>query len=243
MRHTSPGSSAVRLLPAPLAQMLRDVWARFLDPFATRSYSQEGEDLILRRIFDQQSTGFYVDVGAHHPKRFSNTYIFYKAGWRGINIEPNPAAIPLFASIRPRDFNVQVGISDQPSTMTYYEFDDPALNSFDGELTRWRLANTPYKVVRESGVAVERLDAVLARLMPPGQAIDFLSVDVEGLDFAVLRSNDWARFRPKCVLIEALQSSLEVALRSDACIFLQGQGYELFAKTYNSLIFRLRESR
>ena len=230
-----------RLLPESFARSLRGARARFLDPYATRSYSQEGEDLILRRIFDQQRTGFYVDVGAHHPKRFSNTYIFYRAGWRGINIEPNPAVKGQFASIRPRDINVQVGISEQASTLTYYEFDDPALNSFDAGLTKWRLANTPYKVIRESAVPVERLDAVLTRLLPAGQAIDFLTVDVEGLDLAVLRSNDWTRFRPRCVLIEALQSSLEGALRGDACIFLQGQGYELFAKTYNSLIFRMQE--
>jgi len=239
---SSAANSLKRMLPAPIVSALRSFRARFLDPFATRSYSQDGEDLVLRRIFDQQPTGFYIDVGAHHPKRFSNTYIFYKAGWRGINIEPNPAVKAVFASTRPRDIHVQVGISDQPSTLTYHEFDEPALNSFDGELVRWRLANTPYKVVRESAIPVERLDAVLARHLPPGQAIDFLSIDVEGLDFAVLRSNDWTLFRPKCVLIEALKSSLESALRGEACVFLQGHGYELFAKTYNSLIFRLREA-
>jgi len=56
----------------------------YLDGYALKSYSQEGEDMILRRIFERQSTGFYVDVGAHHPKRFSNTYFFYKKGWSGI---------------------------------------------------------------------------------------------------------------------------------------------------------------
>jgi FkbM family methyltransferase len=229
-----------RVLPEWAVAGLRRLREVLGDPHARKSYAQEGEDLVLRRIFEQQQDGFYVDVGAHHPKRFSNTFIFYKSGWRGINIEPNPAVSALFAALRPRDINVQVGISDQPSTLTYYEFDEPALNSFDAGLTRWRQANTPYKVVRESAVPVERLDTVLARLLPAGQAIDFLSVDVEGLDFAVLRSNDWTRFRPKCVLIEALQSSLEAAMRGDACVFLQGQGYELFAKTYNSLIFRLR---
>lgn len=230
-------------LPVGLQSSLRGMRDEVLDIHASHSYSQEGEDLILRRIFDQQATGFFVDVGAHHPKRFSNTFIFYKAGWRGINIEPNPAAIALFNSARPRDINIQAGVSDVSSGLTYFEFDDPALNSFDEALVTWRLANTPYKVVRRSIVAVERLDTLLTRSLPPDQLVDFLSVDVEGFDLAVLRSNDWARFRPKCVLIEALQSSLEVALRGDASLFMQGQGYELFAKTYNSLIFRLPEAR
>ena len=234
---------AFNRLPAGVRQALTRLRDALTDHHARKSYAQEGEDLVLRRIFEQQAAGFYVDVGAHHPKRFSNTFIFYKAGWRGINIEPNPEVKAAFASMRPRDTHVQVGISDRPSTLTYYQFDEPALNSFDGDLVRWRLANTPFKVIRESAVPVERLDAVLTRHLPSGQAIDFLSVDVEGLDFAVLRSNDWARFRPTCVVVEALQASLETALRGDVCIFLQEQGYELFAKTYNSLIFRLREAR
>jgi FkbM family methyltransferase len=238
---TGMGGSLRRRLPAPVVGWLRNIREALFDVHATKSYAQEGEDLILRRIFDQQASGFFVDVGAHHPKRFSNTFIFYRAGWRGINIEPNPAVQAAFAALRPRDVTVQVGISDQPASLTYYEFDDPALNTFDESLMKWRLANTPYKVVRQSSVPVERLDTVLARCLPAGQSIDFLTIDVEGLDLAVLRSNDWTRFRPTCVLIEALQNSLEGALRSEACLFLQAQGYELFAKTFNSLIFRLRE--
>jgi FkbM family methyltransferase len=230
-----------RSLPDWAVAGLRKVRDAFTDHYARRSYAQEGEDLILHRIFDQQSVGFYVDVGAHHPKRFSNTFIFYRAGWRGINVEPNPAVQRDFRGQRPRDVTVQLGVSDQPGVLTYYEFDDPALNTFDESLVKWRLSNTPYRLVQQSNVAVERLDSVLSRLLPAGQVIDFLSVDVEGLDLAVLRSNDWQRFRPKCVLIEALQSSLEDAQRGEACAFLQLQGYELFAKTFNSLIFRLRE--
>lgn len=213
------------------------------DSFATKSYAQEGEDLILKRIFgEERAVGFFVDVGAHHPKRFSNTYIFYKAGWRGINIEPNPVAQSAFALARPRDITLQVGISDHPGSLTYFEFDDPALNTFDESLMKWRLANTTYAVLQKSSVRVERLDVVLSRVIPLGQQIDFFSIDVEGFDLAVLKSNDWERFRPACVVIEALDATIEGALRGEASLFLQSQGYELFAKTYNSLIFRLRNT-
>ena len=44
-------------------------------------YSQNGEDLILNRLFENKEKGFFIDVGAHHPIRFSNTYLFYKKGW------------------------------------------------------------------------------------------------------------------------------------------------------------------
>lgn len=213
----------------------------FNDIYATKSYSQEGEDMVLQRIFAGKECGFYVDVGAHHPRRFSNTYLFYKRGWQGINIEPNPDAMRAFQSDRKRDQNLKFGISERAETLTYYYFDEPALNSFDAELVNWRLANTPYKVVRTSDIPVERLDHILSNYLPAGVEIDFLSIDVEGLDLAVLKSNDWKLFRPKCVLVEALETSLEETIRSDIYLFMKKQGYELFAKTYNTLIFHEHE--
>jgi hypothetical protein len=57
----------------------------------TNSYAQFREDTILDRFF-KKSTGFYIDIGANHPDRFSNTKKFYKKGWSGINIEPNPVS-------------------------------------------------------------------------------------------------------------------------------------------------------
>ena len=70
--------------------------ARAADVRTVWSYSQEGEDLVLRRYLEGRTSGFYVDVGAHDPKRFSNTHLFYERGWRGINIEPSPAAMKNF---------------------------------------------------------------------------------------------------------------------------------------------------
>lgn len=194
--------------------------------------------MILRRIFGNQERGFYVDVGAHHPSRFSNTRFFYRRGWRGINIEPNPDAMRAFRSARSRDTNLHTGVSDRAEVLTYYVFDEPALNTFDADMVKSRLAGTPYRLAKTIDVAVERLDDILARCLPASQEIDFLSIDVEGLDIAVLRSNDWQRFRPKCVLVEALGMSLEDALRSDVSFFMKNQGYELFAKTFSTLVFR-----
>ena len=227
----------ILLLPGRAKAALTRLYGNIFDVYAIKSYSQEGEDRILQRIFAKKKRGFYVDVGAHHPCRFSNTYFFYRRGWRGINIEPNPEAMHVFQSIRKGDINLQFGVSKNAENLTYYFFDEPALNTFDSELVKWRLANTPYKVVRTSDILVERLDHILAKYLPPDVAIDFLSVDVEGLDFAVLKSNNWKLYRPKCVLVEALQKSLEDAMQGDIFLFMSDHGYELFAKTFNTLIF------
>ena len=133
-----------------------------------------------------------------------------------------------------------MGISDRTGTLTYYLFDDPALNSFDRELAKSRVASTPYRIVGTLEIPVERLDAILKQYLPKDVKIDFLSIDVEGLDIAVLRSNDWNSFRAECVLVESLEMSLENAMQGEIFLFMKSNGYDLFAKTYNTLIFRER---
>lgn len=206
--------------------------------YATLSYSQEGEDLILKRIFEGKFEGFYVDVGAHHPFRFSNTYLFYKKGWTGINIEPNPEVVANFKSGRPNDINLQIGVSEENGVLQYHYFDEPALNTFDVDVVKERLATTPYKVVKMENISVLRLDEILSKNLPVGQVIDFLSIDVEGLDFMVLKSNDWDKYRPTCVLVEVLNSTLEDVINGEIYIFMKNNSYSLFSRTYNTLIFR-----
>ncbi|MBX3303318.1 MAG: FkbM family methyltransferase [Nitrospira sp.] len=193
--------------------------------------------MILRRVFERQNFGFYVDVGAHHPTRFSNTYFFYKRGWRGINIEPNPDVRDLFCSVRRRDIHVQLGVSNLSGELTYYQFNEPALNTFDGESVRFNLKRKQYHLKSTCQVKVERLDTILDLYLPVGTPIDFLSIDVEGLDLAVLKSNDWERYRPKCVLVEVLNSSLEELINNQVYGFMKKQQYILRAKTYNTVFF------
>lgn len=229
------------LLPYQLRLTLSRLRSKIFDVYAIKSYSQEGEDMILRRVFEGKRSGFYVDIGAHHPLRFSNTHYFYRHGWRGINVEPNPDSFRAFKSVRQRDLNLQAGVSDIEGRLTYYLFDEPALNTFDETLVKSRLANTQYKVVGTIEILVERLDSILRKHLPPNMEIDFLSIDVEGLDLAVLNSNDWRLYRPKIVLVEVLGKSLEDVQHGDIFNFMKGQGYELFAKTFNTLIFRERK--
>ncbi len=94
-------------------------------------YGKNGEDLILDRLLEHQLRGFYVDVGAHHPVRFSNTYMFCKRDWRGINIDAMPGSIIKFVRVRPRDINIACGVACRASKLMYYRLNEPALNTFD----------------------------------------------------------------------------------------------------------------
>lgn len=201
------------------------------------SYSQEGEDMILRRLFSGRTEGFYVDVGAHHPFRFSNTYHFYVRGWRGINIEPNPAALDELVRHRRRDINVGLGVAEKPGYLTYHSFDEPALNTFDESLAATRQKAPGCHKYGETLVPVEPLASILERLLPLRTAIDFINIDVEGFDLHVLKSNDWKRFRPVYVLVEALRASLDGILANPIHAYMRDNDYLLIAKTFNTLIY------
>lgn len=205
------------------------------------SFSQEGEDRILHRMFEHQEQGFYVDVGAHHPQRFSNTYLFYLGGWRGINIDAMPGSMKLFKELRPEDINVEAAISNSPEILTYYMFDEPALNGFSEEISVERDEATEYKIIDKKPIKTKRFSEVLDQHLPQGQVIDFLSVDVEGLDYQVLSSNNWLKYKPKVILVEELSSMINSTVSSPNEIgsLLRDQGYELFAKTFNTSFYQL----
>lgn len=232
------------MLRKHIPQPLKKLVLRFI-PFVAcgqwenRSWSQEGEDQILRRIFERQSTGFYVDVGAHHPKRFSNTYLFYRYGWRGINIDAMPGSMLAFEKSRPRDINLELGIGAEEDTLDYYVFNEPALNGFSKEISQERHdSDSAYQIYSVIKVDVLPLTVVLDKHLPIGQRIDFLSVDVEGLDLEVLKSNDWNKYRPKFVLTEILGSSLHEIEKSAIGMFMNEAGYALYAKCMNTVFFK-----
>jgi len=215
---------------------LRHIYQDYLKSYAVKSYSQEGEDMILRRLFEHDTGGFYVDVGAHHPRRFSNTCFFYNRGWHGINIEPNPAGHALLERARKRDINILCGVSDTYGTLDYYMFEEPALNTLDVATANRQSSSTRLLDTRK--INVSRLETVLDNNMPAGTRIDFINIDVEGHDLNVLKSNNWQKYRARLVIAEAIGKSLEEVLDSELAEFMRSIDYSLFAKTVNSIIFR-----
>jgi FkbM family methyltransferase len=168
--------------------------------------------------------------------RFSNTYLFYKRGWNGINIDAMPGSMVSFNRIRPRDINIECGVASQRGILTYYCFDEPALNTFDQ--AEAELKNTPpYRILKTVEVAVDRLEAIIDKYLPPGQQIDFLNVDVEGKDGEVLRSNDWKRYRPRFILAETLRGEILNMAKCPIVQFLQTVGYRPVSKAFNTSFF------
>lgn len=232
-----------KLIPVYFKNLGKRTLAFFTwDPWVNRSWSQEGEDQVLRRIFESKPKGFYVDIGAHHPKRFSNTHLFYMKGWNGINIDAMPGSMITFNRDRPRDINIEAGIGLNTCELDFYIFNEAALNGFSKELsTVHQEVKSNHKIERVVKLSVLPLSVVLERHLPKGQDIDFMSVDVEGLDFEVLKSNDWFKYRPRFVLAEILNSSLHEVQHSDIGKLMRDAGYEIYAKCVNTVFFKTRD--
>ncbi|WP_291910770.1 FkbM family methyltransferase [Chitinophaga sp. CB10] len=219
--------------------------ARFLKNFTVTnlfysefSYAQEGEDMILRRFFGRYKKGFYVDIGAHHPVRFSNTYGFYLDGWRGINVDAMPGSMDSFRKKRPRDINLELPVSDKTETLNFYIFNEPALNTFSEQEARSKDGKNNNKIIDIRPLETVTLASILDKHLPEGQQIDFMSIDVEGLDIRVLKSNNWEKYRPEFLLVEELLSNITNSMGGEVNQFLQGQGYMLVARSYNTSFYR-----
>lgn len=226
------------LLPSGIKNNIQS----FLNKKYRASFSQEGEDLILERIFSGRDNGFFVDVGAHHPTRFSNTYLFYLKGWRGINIDAAPGSMAEFCKIRPRDINIECPVSDKMGKAIFYIFNEPALNTFSEEEVKKKNYLGPYKVIESKELQTETLSTILNRNLPRGKEIDFLSIDVEGHDLQVLKSNNWELYRPKFILVEdLLQDFNQIMENSEVKKYLEDRNYILFAKTVNTVFYKLNQ--
>ncbi|MAN85648.1 MAG: SAM-dependent methyltransferase [Algoriphagus sp.] len=194
------------------------------------SFSQYQEDLIIDAIFRKEK-GFYVDVGANDPKKFSNTNRFYRRGWAGINIEPQPEKIKLFEKKRNRDINLNIGIGTDFGQLDFYKLEIDTLSTFDKNtaINHCRRFKTQIKEV--INVEVWPLKEVLKKYLTNNQPIDFLSIDTEGFDLKVLKSNDWDLYRPKIVLIEVGKDGNEIVS------FLKSHNYELVYKNSCNFFF------
>jgi FkbM family methyltransferase len=211
--------------------------------FSHKYFAQDGEDVILNAYYKYKKRnhkGFYIDVGAHHPFRFSNTALFYKKGWRGINIEPTPHLFDAFLKYRKNDINLNIAISDTNDTLTFFEFNESALNSFDEKLSLERESNPSYKIINRRQIQVYKLADILEKYLPANQEIDFLTIDVEGYDMNILHSNNWVKYKPKFILIEA-DLDFNHLNENEIYRFLTGENYQLTAKAKRTLLFKLED--
>jgi len=197
---------------------------------------QEGENIILERIFVKQFKGLYVDVGAHHPVRFSNTLNLYQKGWTGINIEPNQEVIKVFKKMRPKDINLNMAISTLKNSCNYYKFEDSALNTTDMKIVKIR-ERQGHKCIEKISVPTQTLDWVLSKYCKKKSVIGILKIDVEGKELDVLKSNNWEKFIPKVIICELINVDIEKLNKNPVYKLLKSKNYLLYCKLLQNGIF------
>ncbi|HEX4724640.1 MAG TPA: FkbM family methyltransferase [Pseudonocardiaceae bacterium] len=185
------------------------------------SYAQNAEDVVLARLFTA-AAGRYVDVGAAEPVVDSVTWHFYQRGWRGINVEPIPAFARQLDEQRPGDVNLAVVLGATPGTATLHVVANrPGWSTTDGELGAAYRGQDDLQI---QDVHIER--RTLADVLDeyPGE-IDFLKIDVEGAERAVIEGADWSRHRPRVVVVEATRPGSPEPAHEDWEPLLLAAGY------------------
>lgn len=201
------------------------------------SFSQCGEDLImdhlLRHVLGVQSPT-YLDIGSGDPCRLNNTFLFYRRGGMGVCVEPNPAHAMAIRRIRPRDHCVEAGVAGEGAgaTLPFHLFDPPTLSTFSPEEAERLKRIDGYRWLGVHEAAVTTLSRLFAEHGVP----DILSLDIEGVDEAVLSTNDWQQHRPTVLCIETVDHVTEA--KRDALISaITGHDYVAYADTFINTIF------
>jgi len=166
--------------------------------YAIVSYSQFAEDLLLQNFFGFfESELRYLDIGAFHPINHSNSYLSYLKGCIGMAVEPNPQMSGLWAKYRPKDKFMNLAISPNSSGQLQYYMnsDSPGLNYVSPDLEmKEHFTRCTLDCIAIKELLVQYLD-LYSRL-------DFLTIDVEGLDFELLKAFPFDRVRPRAIVIE-----------------------------------------
>jgi len=164
------------------------------------SFSQNYEDVILRRIFKLKKKGTFVDVGAFHPFYNSNTYYFYNLGWRGINIDMDEGNIKEFTRLRNEDLNLQTAISNKNESIETYLIKNSSRSSIFEDIANINLKKD--EVIVKTNQEAKTLNTILEN--SEVKDIDFISIDVEGAEDKVLEGFSIEKYLPKIIIIESV---------------------------------------
>ena len=208
------------------------------------SYSYGGIDALINNIFKKQNSGFYVDVGCNHPIKNNNTYLLFKKGWNGVNIDVDPKNIEIFNYARPKDENINIGVSDKKGFEDlYFYHDNSSINTLDQSVSKYQQA----KISKIKHVKTLTLNEILDKTSYKNIKIDFLSIDVEGSEMKVLMNFNFSKYLPKVIVVEFLDLSLmnleiknlniENVIKSDLYKFMVSNNYILSNWLHSDLVF------
>ncbi len=222
-------------------QILKEIYYR---KYSKRSYSFNNVDLVINYLLKNIKKGIYVDVGCNHPIKYNNTYLLYKRGWSGINIDLDNASIKLFKKYRKRDYNLAAIISNNEEIKkTYIYHDRSAINTLEKDLVNLK-KNKPEKIIEAKSTT---LNKVIDSSPFNNKKINLLTIDIEGHEFPALENFKFSKYEVDVVVVELLDKkvekmemwtqSLDLVLKSNIYNLLLKNNYKLINWIHSDLIF------
>jgi FkbM family methyltransferase len=214
------------------------------NPWVKKSYSQSGEDLIIKFLFDNLNIEkpSYLDIGAHHPFYINNTALFHEMGSTGINIEPDPTLFKEFPKYRENDINLNIGIGTEEGNADFFIISSPTLNTFSKAEAENYKNEGDYSITDIINVPINNLENILNKYYG-GKFPDFLTLDAEGIDELIIKSIDYKDNFPTIICVETISFSTsgKGVKNTELIEYIIANGYIVYADTHINTIFIKRD--
>ncbi|MBK7560883.1 MAG: FkbM family methyltransferase [Chitinophagaceae bacterium] len=218
-------------------------------PYVRGSYSQSGEDIIISDLFNRLGINqpSYLDIGANEPVSLSNTYRLYTRGSQGVCVEPNPVLYKKLIKTRKRDICINSGVAfDENKEAAYFMFPEKlhGLNTFSKkEADFWEQTGNEqigkHQVTQVLKIELIDINELMEKYFSP--CPDLVSIDVEGLDFQIIKTINFDNYKPAVFCVETLgfgEENTEIK-NTEFIRYLESQGYFVYADTYiNTILCR-----
>jgi len=222
----------------------------YYSKYSKKSFAISNVDLIIDRIFKKRKKGIYIDVGCNHPIKFNNTYLLYKRGWNGINVDSDVKSINEFKKLRKDDYNVCNLVSNSKKKINYYFYHDrSALNTVDKKLVHSRRTK-PKKIIK---MMTSNLENILKESPFNNKKINLLSIDIENHEYEVLKKFNFNKYKIDMIVTEYLNlkskkletqnQSLQFILKSKIYKLLKKNNYNLINWVNSDLVFIHKNSK
>tara|TARA_B100001109_G_scaffold222463_1_gene194381 strand:- start:302 stop:979 length:678 start_codon:yes stop_codon:yes gene_type:complete len=212
--------------------IIQNIYFKHKNFLNKKTYSLVGEDLAALKFFKNKKKGFYVDIGCYHPTHINNTYLLYKKGWNGINIDVSQFSIDLFKFMRPDDLNYKCAVSETKKKVNlYYQKEHSQLTSINKLTAKKFIKGRLKKKIINS----YSLEEIFSWGKYKDYEIDFLDVDVEGADLQVLKGLNFSKRKPKLICIEIHQKNFK---KHKIYRFLIKKKYKLIWQKSFSFLFK-----
>jgi FkbM family methyltransferase len=165
-----------------------------------KSYGQFAEDSLLQEIFGDRAQGYCVEIGAYDGLTGSASYLFEKRGWHCLLVEPIPALVEEIRKHRSCTV-VNCAVSDREGVASFFVAENvEQMSTLDLTPDHLEWIEQVGGAVKEITVRTATLDSLLAEVAFP--EIQFVTIDVEGHEMAVLEGFTLEAHRPRIVIVE-----------------------------------------